>query len=163
MQVNAVLCDHAAIGDGKMYISGGGWNQVNVPHVPTDDNPAKVDHMAIAVLVHVPYTETNRRHTIKLHLVHEDSEDPLPIGHGPAAPGGEPQVMTELGGEFAVGRPPTMTAGSEQIVPVPFTFNALPLPRPGGYSFVLRIDDEEVQRLMWRVEVQQIVMPGMVA
>jgi hypothetical protein len=47
---------------------------------------------------------------------------------------------------FEVGRPPGVKPGTGQNAPLALRFNALPL-APGGYSFVVLIDDEEKARV----------------
>ncbi|MFI5347933.1 MAG: DUF6941 family protein, partial [Elusimicrobiota bacterium] len=62
MKVTMMLADSAQAVGGKLYILGGGWSITGPQPCPS----------AIAVLVSVPWNETNRKHRVKVELVDED-------------------------------------------------------------------------------------------
>ena len=129
MDVQIVICDWAEAVNGKLYIMGAGWLKV-IANQPVP--------MAVAVLVQVPWTETNKQHTIELALLTEDGQPVMPAFQ--VAPGVVvPPIRME--GKFEVGRPPGSKVGMP--IPAPFAFRipALPL-NPGGYVFRLGIDGE---------------------
>ena len=57
-----LLADHAAVVQGKLYLSGGGWDRVS---------PAEFPHqmmIGIAAGIRVPYTETDDPHSVGIRL-----------------------------------------------------------------------------------------------
>lgn len=133
MRVTMMLADHAATAEGKLYINGGGWSVIGSEPIP----------MAIAILVQVPWDQTNMRHSLRLELVDSDGDPVLVQG-----PEGEP-VPLAIGGDFEVGRPPGITPGVS--IDMPFALNLAPTPLPPGgrYVWTLYIDDET--REDWRL------------
>jgi hypothetical protein len=147
VEVNAFLADAAEESQGKIYALGIGWNRIY-----TREFPARHPRMAIAITVHVPYTQTNQVHRISIQLETEDGQV-VPLGDAPpSAPDEPPGKIHELGGEFNVGRPPNLTPGDEQIVPLALTLDGLRFEQPGKFNWVIRIDGTEVRRLDMRVE-----------
>jgi hypothetical protein len=127
MDVTMVVCDYAESVNGKLYIMGAGWDQVaaNVP-VP----------VAVALLVTVPWDQTNMQHVLLLELADED-------GHRVALGDPPREVVQRI--DFEAGRPAGVRPGTGQRAPFALRFNALPLP-PGGYSFVVSVDGSELAR-----------------
>ena len=58
MEVVALLCDHAQVEGGKLFVSGAAINRINSAPV---DPPYRVN-VAIAVMVTIPWTATNQAH-----------------------------------------------------------------------------------------------------
>lgn len=84
-----MLCDHAQVADGKLYISGGGWSFTGPVPSPS----------AIAIKIDVPWDRTNDQIHLLLRLLGQDGEPVMqdgPIG---------PQPI-QLEADFEVGRPP---------------------------------------------------------
>jgi len=126
-----LLCDFAEEIGGKLYIMGGGWDRLN--------QRGRTSNMALAILLSVPWNETNRPHTLTARLETEDGE-PVRVG--------EEQVMVE--GNLEVGRPAGMRPGTDLKLPLAFRFEALPL-TAGAYSWVLRAGEEELARSSFSV------------
>ncbi len=61
-----ILADRAEGINGKLYLMGGGWQEL---YVSDFDHPAPV---SLAVGVLVPWNATNQDHTLKVYLEHED-------------------------------------------------------------------------------------------
>ena len=122
MDVTLLLCDAAQESNGKLYVLGGGWNQVKA------DQPVT---QALAVLVEVPWDLTNRKMTIAACLMTED-------GDQVQAPDGQ---AVELIGDLEVGRPPGTKPGSSINVPFALTFNGVVIPS-GGYRWEVKIDGD---------------------
>jgi hypothetical protein len=144
MEVEALIADSVVSAEGKLYVQGGGWNQINVQVVP-----AVVDRIGLAILIRVPYTATNHQHSMELGLVSEDGSE-VPLGEA-TGPGGETGLVGKIGMQFNVGRPPTIQAGDEQLVPFALNMSALKFESVGQYSFVISIDSTEIKRLTFRV------------
>jgi hypothetical protein len=67
-----------------------------------------------------------------------------------------------LTGQFTIGRPPLLTPGAEQIVALGMNFDGLLFEAPGGYSFVVKMQDEEVKRIGFTVtQIPQVQQMGM--
>jgi hypothetical protein len=93
MRVTLMLADSAQVSEGKLFILGGGWS-VTGPPAPS----------AIAMLVEVPWDQTNRRLEWRLELVDSDGYPVMT----PDGEGGETAIV--MGGEFEVGRSPLRVA-----------------------------------------------------
>jgi len=145
--VDAMLCDSAVVAEGKLYMQGGGWNMLS-----TQQFPFVQPRVGLAVVIGVPYTETNRMHQLELKLESEDGEL-VPLG--PAMPHpDEPEVMhraTGVAAQFNVGRPPLLQPGDRQSLPFAINLDQLAFATAGAYSFALSIDGEETNRLAFRV------------
>jgi hypothetical protein len=62
MKVNLLLADHGDAVGGKLYIHGGGWNVTGPQLAP----------FAIAMLIEVPWDQTNTKHRVLLELLDAD-------------------------------------------------------------------------------------------
>ena len=117
-----MLADAAQEVNGKLYILGGGWS-VTGPTLPP---------MAIALKLDVPWSAADQQHEFALALVDAD-------GHPAAVPGQDAEVRA--GGQFEVGRPPGLPAGSDIDFAFALTVGSLPL-AAGRYAWQLWIDGE---------------------
>lgn len=117
-----LLCDFAESINGKLYIQGAGWNQLLA------GQPAAI---ALAILLEIPWDETNQPHDIKVQLLNEDAEPVTPVG----AP-----VPLLIEGKVEVGRPPGVKRGSTMNAPLAFKLNGIVL-EPGSYRFDLSVGD----------------------
>jgi hypothetical protein len=119
-----ILADAAQVADGKLFLMGGGWDRLLVNAIPA----AQVVGVAVGVLV--PWTETNRPHTLTLLVEDED--------------GG--RVLPPVSVQLEVGRPPGLPDGAEQRVMV--AFNAqLSLPKLGDYAITASLETGAQRRL----------------
>jgi hypothetical protein len=148
--VDALLCDSAVVADGKLYIHGAGWNLITANAVPIVQ-----PRIGLAVLIVVPYTETNRDHEFTIRLVDEDNQQ-LPIG--PARRWNDSTVNREasITGHFTVGRPPTLVSGDSQPLPMALNIDQLEFAAAGLYSFVLSINGEDHSRLSFRIQTRPV-------
>lgn len=129
VKVTMLLADYAQVADGKLTVVGGGWSLTGPDPTP----------FGIAILVHVPWDQANRRHTLRLELVDADGQ---PV----AAPGGEGEeeapivFLDDL--EFEVGRPAGIKPGTPLELPLAVNSGPLPLEPGGRYEWRLSIDGE---------------------
>lgn len=137
MDATLVLCDHAEAVNGKLYINGGGWNLLFAPDVPVN--------FTLAVLVEVPWDQTNVRHTLVAELLTADG-DPVKIEDN----------AIRLEGGFEIGRPPGLKAGMTLNAPMALAIQGIAL-AAGGYEWRLFVDAEQVARKPFRV----MLPPGM--
>jgi hypothetical protein len=116
-----LVADAASSVNGKLYLLGGGWDRLKVPQLP---GPPAVP-FSVAVGINVPWSLTNRKISFSIDVLDAD--------------GGE--VARLAGGEFEVGRPPGLRAGTPQrfqiAVPAQPNFNA-----EGRYVIQCSVDNE---------------------
>lgn len=120
-----LLCDYAAVSEGKLYISGGGW-------VATGPQPST---SAVAVQLEIPWDRTNTPLRVKLRLLAEDGEPATQIG--PAGP-----VAIEIEMQLEVGRPPGMKSGTPISAPFALNFPPFPLTPGRRYSWELSVNGD---------------------
>lgn len=147
MEVEALLADSAVSAEGKLYLQGAGWNILNAPALPI-----RVPRIGIGIVLSVPWTETNRPHQFEVRLNDADGHV-LPLGEAPPELEMEDGKIRRLGASINVGRPPTVPAGDEQLVPIAMNIDGLVFTDPGRYEFVVAVDDEDMKRLPIRVVV----------
>lgn len=144
--VDAILCDSAAVADGKLYLQGAGWNMLG-----TGSFPFQQPRIGLAVVIGVPYTGTNQNHTLSVNLEHEDGQ-PFRLGSlSEAEPQPDEPAPAGISAQFNVGRPSTIQPGDAQVLPFAINLDQLRFDAPGAYSFVIKIDGDEVKRLVFRV------------
>jgi hypothetical protein len=149
MRVDAFLADTAEVVNNKIYSLGMGWNTIYSRGFPVVHR-----RLAVALTVHVPFTDTNSNHKLEVRLVTEDGED-HPIGMRQDADGNA-SVVTSIGGEFTLGRPPALVDGDEQIACFAFVIEAMRFEAAGKFEWVVAIDGEEATRLPMRVQLQRV-------
>jgi hypothetical protein len=124
-----LLADFAQVADGKLTVVGGGWSLSGPDPTP----------FGIAILVHVPWDQANRRHTIRLELVDADGQPVLMQG----AEGEDERPIVFLDDvEFEVGRPAGIKPGTPLEMPLAVNSTPLPLEPGGRYEWRLSIDGE---------------------
>jgi hypothetical protein len=118
-----LLSDHSEAVNGKLYMTGGGWNVLRLPELPHEWG------FHISLGLDVGWEETNTHHELTISVHDPDGAE---IGEG-------------LSAEFEAGRPPGMPAGQEQrlvmSVGTVATFTA-----SGPHAAVVNADGEELGR-----------------
>jgi hypothetical protein len=142
IDVEAFLADAAETVQGKIYALGVGWNIIETAAFPT-----RHPTLCVGMVLHVPYVATNVPHRLSLRLEDSDGRE-LVLGNGPD---GE---LRRLQAELSVGRPASLHAGDEQVVPLTMTLNAVEFPKPDQYRFVVAIDAVDVKVLRLRVRLR---------
>lgn len=125
------LADHAEAVNGKLYVVGGCWDNVNVSALP-----ATHPHLSVCTALQVSWEETNRKHAFAIELVDADGRRVLP---------------QTLGGEFEAGRPAGSRPGDWTTLVMVLNVNMLPLEQVGTYEFVLSVDGEPLGRAGFKV------------
>lgn len=132
LRVTIMLCDHAQVADGKLFISGGGWSITGTPTPPS----------AIAILLQVPWSQANSNIRFKVRLVGSNGETVTqPNLTGQLAP-------VEVTGEFEVERPPDLPDGTQLEAPIAINIPPLLL-QPGRYTWELWVDEMSLDE--WQV------------
>lgn len=124
MEATLLLADYAVVQDGKLNMLGAGWT------VAGNNAP-----FAIAVIVHVPWSETNIKHTWQLQLFDEDMNEVVDENGNAAA---------RLAGEFEAGRPAGLPPGVTVDVLQALNFAPMPLPPGRRWEWRLMVDDVTV-------------------
>ncbi len=128
-----ILADSAQVVANKLYLLGGGWDRLTVNKgFPFDQR------CAIAVVVKVPWNETNRKHTFEIEVLSEDQNTE------------EPNSIAKIQGQFEVGRPVGIPAGQDQRIQLAIDMG-LKIDCPGTKVIIARIDGTESKRLYFSV------------
>ena len=122
-----ILADAAEVTGGKLYLIGGGWDQITVQRFPFQQS------MSIAVSFRVPWTETNEKHSFEIEVANIDGAS-----------------IAKVPGQFEVGRRPGIPAGQDQRAQFNVNINWA-IKEAGGYVVVCRLDDEERRRFPFNV------------
>jgi hypothetical protein len=93
-----MVADAAEVVAGKLYVLGGGWDRLLVPVLP--GRPAMPFYVAFGLSV--PWNLTNRAFEFAVEMLDADGE----------------LIDTLVAGQFEVGRPPGLRAGTSQRMPV---------------------------------------------
>lgn len=139
-----ILANHVESADGRLYISGAGWNILRRP-APQAGGVA-ISHLGIAVFIAVPWHQTNLKHDVILEFRDEDANAIANI----------PPVQVNMG------RPADLRPGTTQYADLGLSMN-IALPRPGDYEIVARIEDVEDSERRWTFQVQDILTIGLLA
>ena len=148
MDAKVMLCDFAEVSGGKIFITGAG---ISLLASGSTTAPFPVN-VCLAILVSIPWTETDSQHTMTIELVSEATgaqqrvllSDQLPEGHDP----GDQGMIVFI---FSATRLPTMIDGDESTMPISVPLFGLPLPELGPYFFSVRIDGREMDRASFRL------------
>jgi hypothetical protein len=148
MDAKVLLCDFAEVSGNKLFITGAGISLL----ASAASAPPYPVNISLAVLVSIPWTETDTQHTLTIELVSEAKgiqervllTDLQPEGADPADRG----LLTFI---FSAARLPTMMDGDESTMPIAVPMFGLPLPELGPYFFSVNIDGREMDRASFRL------------
>ena len=118
-----LLANHAEVQNGLLYVSGGGW--ANLFRGPLDPaEPPPINHFGIAASLVIPWEETNQVHRLVIRIEGESDQE-----------------VARIEGGIEVGRPPGLSAGTEQRIAVGFGLDVA-FPEEGSYRAVAQIGDD---------------------
>jgi hypothetical protein len=138
-----ILANHVESVNGLLYISGGGWT--NHSRIVTTGNRPPVSHLGLAIIIAVPWHETNRRLSITVEFRDEDAA-----------------VIANVNAQINVGRPPQLHPGTIQYPTIGLPMDIL-FPHEGGYEIVARVDGVDGSERRWVFRVQDIHRPSQAA
>lgn len=118
-----LLADHAEAVNGKLYMTGGGWNVLRLPELPHE----WAFHIALGI--DIGWHETNATHELQVGI---HDPDGVELGEG-------------LTASFETGRPPGMPTGQEQRLVMSIGASAT-FAAAGPHAAVVQVDDEEIGR-----------------
>jgi len=130
------LADHASVENGKVYVNGGFWNQMQFANFPA------VSTFSIVGVINVPWRAQNQLHKFAVSFTDAD-------GH---------HIDGEFAGEFQITPNPAAGIGEPFLMPIAAVANGFVFQRPGHYSAKLEIDGEELTR--WGFTVNAAVPQG---
>ena len=133
-----MLTDHSEALNGKVYAMGGGWNMLRFPQLPQEWG------FGIAFAIDVPWDQTNRRHSLTLHIEDPDGE----------------ALGDQFSMDFETGRPPGAVQGQDQRIVLSLgtrtTFSS-----SGPHAVVVRVGEDEVDRTRFYVmELPEMLTTG---
>lgn len=126
MQTDAfILADHVQLSEGKLYLSGGGWNRLTVEHVPIRRR------VGLAVGLRIDPAEAGARHSFRIDM--ETPGDPIELGRG----------------QFEV----EPFEGPSEVFLIAINAD-LPIESEGRYELVLATNGSEMKRIAFQVVLQ---------
>lgn len=125
-----ILGDRVEVLNNKLYLLGGGWDQVSIPNLQM---PIL---LGMAVAFRVPWHATNRQHNWSLSIQTQDA-----------------QVLMQVNGSFTSGRPPGLAVGSDQRAMIGIPLIPLRVPQAGTHVIVAAINGEEKHRISFQVNL----------
>jgi hypothetical protein len=118
-----LLSDYSEAVNGKLYLTGGGWNVLSLPELPHEWS------FHIGLGIDVAWHETNDPHEL---VVTVQDPDGVELGEG-------------LTANFETGRPPGMPPGQEQRLVMSIAATAA-FTTPGPHAAVVQVNGEELGR-----------------
>ena len=132
----AILADAVQASQGKLFILGGGWDTLFVGSFPAQHHA-----LGIALRLRVPWAAAGTKLSLTIDLEDEDGASIL--------------SEKKLRHDFVTRQPRGVPEGSDLGIVRAFTFNNVPLPSPGSYSFVISVDGQELHRLRFFARSRQ--------
>lgn len=129
------LADHASVENGKVYVNGGFFNQMQFATFPAAAN------FSVVGILNIPWSSQNQPHKFAVHFTDADAH----------------RLDGEFSGEFQVTPNPEAGVGDPFLMPIAAAANGFVFHGPGHYSAVLTVDGEELSR--WGFRVNAIVPP----
>lgn len=136
-----LIADSVQAVGGKLFVLGGGWDTLTVGSFP-----ARHHTLALGLRIAVPWTYDGRIVRLEIDLQDEDSRSLFSGG--------------SVRHQFPVRRSPSTTDGESIGMVQAFTFNNIPFREPGGYAFVVSLDDVERKRIRFRVRQKPVKPPS---
>lgn len=146
--VDAFLADSVVVADGKLYVQGAGWDTI-----VTAVFPFRQSRIGIGVLLRIPWTATNKMHDFSVKIVDPD-ENEVALADPPPGTELADGAIRELRGQFNVGRPPMLTMGDSQVVPIAMNLDGIVFAEPSTYNVVIAVDNDVMRRLPIRILAQ---------
>jgi hypothetical protein len=123
------LADHASVENGKIYMNGGFWNQMQFAAFPASAT------FSIVGVINVPWRAHNQLH--KFEVVFTDAD-----GH---------PFDGAFSGEFQITPAQGAPVGEPFLMPIAANANGFVFQAPGHYSAQLLVDGDEIGRWGFRV------------
>jgi hypothetical protein len=154
LEIDAFIADSVVVAENKLFAQGAGWDSIF-----TSKFPLRQPRIGIAVFLRIPWSATNKMHTFSIKMDDQDGNS-VPLGDAPQGQGIPNGKIRELRGQFNVGRPPLLSPGDSQIVPIAVNLDGLEFSGPNSYSVIITVDEKEMRRLPVRVRSAQTPVIG---
>jgi hypothetical protein len=131
------LANHVEAINGLLYMVGGGWTDHHrPPQQPTGQTT--ISHIGIAVMVRIPWNETNRPHRFEVEIQDLDGASFLKVE-----------------GDLNMGRPPQLVPGAAQHACLAIN-GELVFPRAGSYVLRAVLNADVTSLRTWEFRVHDI-------
>jgi hypothetical protein len=129
VEATLLLADAAQVSpDGKLHALGIGWTHTGSPVTAPS---------AVAFILHVPWSETNRKFKWTLDLIDADGNPVI------VQTGAESFTGIHMENEIEVGRPPGTKPGAAINVPFAMMISPMPLAPDRTFVWVLKVGERE--------------------
>lgn len=123
---------------GKVYASGAFWSLLRFPEFP-----AVLPAMSLVAVIRVPFHANFAEHTLVFSVIDQD----------------EKPIAMRIEGTFRTALTIEHKFGAPSLTSVTIPIHGLKIDRPGEYSFVLTVDDDELDRFQFAaIQVPHIAM-----
>lgn len=153
LEVDAFLADSVVVAENKLYAQGAGWDSIF-----TAAFPFKQPRIGLGIFLRIPWASTNQMHNFSVKIIDQDGNK-IALGDAPPGANIPNGKVHDLIGQFNVGRPPLLSPGDSQIVPIAVNLDGLEFAGPNAYSVVITVDGEDKRRLPIRVR-SVVQIPG---
>lgn len=137
------LADHAVVPpDGKLYMNGGGVDQMYLPEIP-----GTLGSLSLAIRVRIPWRMTSELLHVQVRALSDDRE---PVGPDPV-----------LDANAEVGRPPGLRPGDENCLALAIPLTGFPVEREGTINFHLNLGDRLLGVLPLKIRRVLIAQVGL--
>ncbi len=133
------LANHVEAINGLLYMVGGGWTEHHRPPRQPGGQPT-ISHIGIAVMVRIPWNETNRPHRFQVEIQDLDGAS-----------------LLKVEGDLNVGRPPQISLGTTQHACLAINGEAV-FQRAGGYVLRGTLGGDTSTLRTWEFRVHDIPM-----
>jgi hypothetical protein len=135
-----VLClaNSVEVQNGLLYIMGGGWTDHKRPVMGKDGHKV-LSQIYIAILIKIPWNETNRNQHFVVEITDLD---------------GTKQLL-KVEGDFSTGRPATLPPGSAQYAPLAVNGQVL-FESAGTYLVKGRLNGDPLSLRTWEFRVHDL-------
>jgi hypothetical protein len=140
--VQALLAESVAVADGRLFVQGAGWTDVQVPALP-----ASPGRLGIGLLLSVPHARAGERIALAVR-VEGPRGDPVPL-----ADLASDALVAELEGSLVAEPVPEQPKLDHQVVPLGFNLDGVRLESEGVHALVIEIDGEPAARVPFVVSV----------
>ena len=136
------LANHVEAINGLLYMTGGGWTEHHRPPLQPNGQ-ATISHIGIAVMVRIPWNETNRPHRFQVEIQDLDGAS-----------------LLKVEGDLNMGRPAQIVPGTAQHACLAIN-GELAFPRAAGYVLRGVLNGEAATLRTWEFRVQDVpLMPA---
>jgi hypothetical protein len=133
------LANHVEAINGLLYMTGGGWTEHHRPPLQPNGQTT-ISHVGIAVMVRIPWNETNRPHRFQVEIQDLDGSS-----------------LMKVEGDLNVGRPPQIVPGTAQHACLAIN-GELVFPRAGSYVLRAVLNGDIATKRTWEFRVHDIAM-----